>query len=129
MTARTSIERLADDAPVPKPASWPACRPPSFAYDRACAAIEAEARATATAAIKMRARAYALSPRDLDAITPGLSRAGPKVLVIALNAYRTELRRWFGFGGAIPVINLRGAMLYARLARARARRNARRRAA
>lgn len=122
---RTSIARLADDAPVPHTDSWPARRPPSPAYARACKAIEAEARATGRAVIKMRARAYALRPRDLDAIADGLFNLCPRDLVAALRQINAvgvmRGRRWFGFGGEVQAINLRGAMLYARYARAKER--------
>lgn len=47
MTARTSIERLSDDAPVPHPDSWPARRPPSPAVAAAHAAVEEAARKSA----------------------------------------------------------------------------------
>jgi hypothetical protein len=112
--------RLADDAPVPHPDSWPARNPPSVAYDATCDAVRAQAARTARRVIKERARAYALRPRDLDAISPAsLVRAITQV-------GDPEWRRWFGFGGEIPALNLRGAMLYARYARAKAHQIARR---
>jgi hypothetical protein len=43
MTARSSIERLADDTPVPHPDSWPARRPPSPATAALHTALEAQA--------------------------------------------------------------------------------------
>jgi hypothetical protein len=44
---RTSIERLADDAPVPHADSWPARQPPSPAMASAHAALEAQAKKSA----------------------------------------------------------------------------------
>jgi hypothetical protein len=79
MTHRTSIARLADDAPVAKPESWVERRPPTVhgrpflspaavaayiddtpAMLRAHAAIENEARNTAIAVMEMDARIRAL---------------------------------------------------------------------
>jgi hypothetical protein len=93
------------------------------AYRAVHAAIEAEARATARAMIKNRARAYALRPRELDAIIGGISKDTPRNLVAILSVIIgvTKIRhRHFGFGGEIPAINLRGALLYARCSRAKA---------
>jgi hypothetical protein len=88
---------------------------------RVHAAIEAEARATAAAAIKMRAHLYALHPNELNAIVAGLSYLPPQRMVQHLvNTRRFRSERWFGTGGQIPAIAIRGAMLYARYLRAKA---------
>jgi hypothetical protein len=124
MTPRPSIERLADEAPVPSATSWPVRRPPSPATAAVHAALEAQARKTARAMIKERARAYALRPRELDAIAEGLFKLFPCDLVTSLSQINAVAlirgTRWFGFGGEVPAINLRGAMLYARYSRAKA---------
>lgn len=128
MTARSSIERLAGEAPVPHVNSWPARKPPSLAYAAACRALEIEAARTARAVIKARARIYALEPRQLDAIAEGLFACSPRDLVTALKQISvvvTMRRRWVGFGGEIQAINLKGSMLYARYARAKANQIAR----
>jgi len=138
MTPRTSIARLADDAPVPRPESWVARKVPGTKWVEirkpyidespamlcAHAALEAEASATARAVIKMRARAYALLPRDLDTIAEGLFNLSPRDLVTALRQINavTFMRSNTRFGSEVLHINLRGAMLYARYLRAKARR-------
>jgi hypothetical protein len=100
---------------------------PSPARDAAYAALRAQAVRTAWCAIKDRARAYALRPRDLEAIMAGLACLTPRRAVEYLEAiHRPPDWRWFGFGGEAPAINLRGAMLYCRYARAKARQLARR---
>jgi len=141
---RTSIERLADDAPVSHPDSWPAKQPPQTeaAKDRAfgeafqartyrardaCrAALEAQAGRSARAIIKDRARAYAIKPRTLDSIAEGLFTCSPRDLVLALKAINAVAtmrgQRWMGIGGEIMAINLKGARLYARWSRRVARR-------
>jgi hypothetical protein len=128
VTHRTSIARLADDAPVPHPDSWPARNPPSVTYDTASAAFRAQAKRTVHSYIKDRAREYALRPRDLDAIAGGLSRLSPKNLIISLWPWPVQPMpmRYFGFGGEVQALNLRGAMLFARYARAKAHQIARR---
>ena len=123
MTPRHSIFDILDNSPIPAATSWPARTPPSPARTAIGAAIEAQARKTARTAIKSRARAYALRPRELDAIAKELCGLPPKHLVTAL-AYiaRNPMNRvrHFGFGGEVPAINLRAGMLYARYLRAKA---------
>jgi hypothetical protein len=99
---------------------------PKAAY----AALRAQAARTGHRVIKDCARAYARKPRELDAIRPGLFLLPPRRLVEALDVISFPPDwRWFGFGGEVPALNLRGAMLYSRYARAKARQNARRAAA
>lgn len=98
----------------------------SPARDAVHAAIIAQAGRTSRAMIKQRARAYTLRPRELDSLEDGLSSLCPRVLVWTLAIASTAMsalppRRHFGFGGEVPAICLRGAMLYARFARAKAR--------
>jgi hypothetical protein len=106
-------------------------RKPSPARDAAYAALREQAKRSARREIKDCARAYALRPRHLDAIAKGLSGCTPLALVFELaeRLIAPLPNRYFGFGGEHPAINLRGAMLYARYARAKARQLARRAAA
>ena len=151
MTPRSSISRLADCAPAASPESWAGRKAPRTSSQRsyqsaelvesqhpapcidttpamnaAHAAIEAWARRTAIRAIKYRAHLYALHPRELDAIADGLSGVTPRELVASLRSI--SLLIWadlcpkrIGFGAEVPAINLRGASLYARYLRAKAR--------
>jgi hypothetical protein len=96
--------------------------PPSLARAAVSADMKAQVAITVRALIKDIARDYSRDPRSLDTIAHGLSDFPPKHLVTAL-AYliRTQAaRRHMGFGGEVPAINLRGAMLYARYSRAKA---------
>jgi hypothetical protein len=103
---------------------------PSPARDAAYAALAAQAARTARRAIKDCARAYARAPQYLDAIVSGLSMVSPRRAVECLELlHRPPAWRFFGFGGEHPALNVRGALLYARYARAKARHNARRAAA
>lgn len=102
----------------------PIGRAPSPAMDRAVAKITEAAKRAAIVAIKDRARAYAMQPRHLDAILEGLSSFSPNPMVqilaiIRRNSYTfgPQQQRHVGFGGEVPAINLRGAMLYARWSR------------
>ena len=102
---------------------------PSPAMARAVARITEAAKRAAVIAIKDRARAYAQQPRHLDAIIEGLSSFSPKPMVQILSIIRRnsytfgpQKYRHVGFGGEVPAINLRGAMLYARYSRAIANR-------
>jgi hypothetical protein len=71
--------------------------------------------------IKRRARDYARSPRDLDALIPTLSKFSPKGMLIAFRSLPPNPpARWTGFGGEVVFINRQGAILYARLLRAKA---------
>jgi hypothetical protein len=102
----------------------------SPAREAAYAALRAQAVRSARDTIKDLVHEYALHPRYLDAIRVGLSDLTPGQLVRALeHICRPPDWRWFGFGGEIPALNLRGAMLYARFARAKAHQLARRAAA
>jgi hypothetical protein len=116
-----SIARLADDAPVPHADSWPSPsrQPPSLARAGISADMKAQVAITVRDMIKDLARDYARQPRTLDTIADGLFGLPPKHLVTAI-AYliRTQAaRRYFGFGGAIPAINLKAGLLYARWTR------------
>jgi hypothetical protein len=116
-----SIARLADGAPVPHADSWPSPsrQPPSLARAGISADMKAQVAITVRDLIKDIARDYARQPRTLDTIADGLFGLPPHHLVTAI-AYlaRTQAPyRHMGFGGEIPAINLKGAMLYARHAR------------
>jgi hypothetical protein len=65
---------------------------PSPARDAAYAALRAQAQRTASREIKDRARFYALHPRDLELIIPGLATLTPKRMVQILEAL-VRLRR------------------------------------
>jgi hypothetical protein len=93
----------------------------SNAMQSAILAIEAQARRSVAREIKCGARRYALAPSSLETIHPGLSLAAPRGLVTRIrflisNEIATP-RRNFGFGGYMPLLCLRSAMLYARYAR------------
>ena len=126
---RTSIERLADDAPVSHPDSWPARKPPSIAYDIACAALEEQAKTTARTIINERARTYRDAPWKLESIAYGLVALRPADLVKSLRRILGIMcmssRRYAGLGGDSSAINLSGALLYARYRRAKAHKIAR----
>jgi hypothetical protein len=102
----------------------------SSAREAASAALREQAQRTARREIKACAQAYALKPRDLEAIMPGLACLSLQRTVEFLQMiHRPPDWRFFGFGGEVPALNIRGAMLYARHARAKARQIARRSAA
>ena len=90
------------------------------AMSAAHTALKAQARRTALAVIKDRARRYAVAQCSLDAIVEGLSMLNPRGMVTALKNIRLRPTRFSGFGGEVPAINLRAAMLYARYLRAKA---------
>ena len=93
--------------------------------DEIYADLKAQAPKTVNELIKIAARRYMLAPSLLDNLCAGLSYLSPKAMVDAtksLFAYELKYRprRWFGFGGEIPVINRKAACIYARLLRAQA---------
>ncbi|MCL2385408.1 MAG: hypothetical protein FWC84_06225 [Alphaproteobacteria bacterium] len=98
---------------VPSPASTP--------QDKLQAELYLTARRIAFELIKRRARAYAEHPLTLEVLCPGLAVASPEVMaVIARQLIETESRsprRWFGFGGEIPLINAKAVALLARVRR------------
>lgn len=83
------------------------------AYD----AIEAQAALTARALIEASASNFALHPTLLDNIEPGLSGLSPRRMAARIaKLLADELaapRRYMGFGGEVPLVNLKGAALYA----------------
>jgi hypothetical protein len=89
------------------------------------AALRAQARQTAAGLIKYRARAYARRPMALESVCSGLSAATPEVVIAVakqlIAAEREAPRRWFGFGGEVPVLNAKALLLLGRVHR-RARR-------
>jgi hypothetical protein len=94
------------------------------------AELREQAKRSARREIKYLAHEYALHPRYLDAIRVGLSDLSPRQLVWAMQriCFPPDWR-FFGFGGELPALNLRGAMLYSRYARAKANQLARRKVA
>jgi hypothetical protein len=96
------------------------------------AALRAQATRTAIDLIKDRARAYVKRPMSLENVIPGLSAAAPETIIavakhlIALE--RNAPRRWFGFGGEVPIFNAKAILLSARTLRRGKRRRARKRA-
>jgi len=89
------------------------------------AAFSAQATRTIAFLVKQRARAYAKHPMTLETISPGLGAAGPETMIaLAKLLIETETRtprRWFGFGGEIPVLNAKAVLLFARTRRRAAR--------
>lgn len=108
MTARPSIARLADCAPT--------------ARDRASADLQARARAAVTQIINDRARWFTVDPRRLDVLEttpfqPPLSSLLPRQLryriAVLIGEEIAKPRRLMGLGGEVPLINLKGAAIYA----------------
>ncbi len=89
------------------------------------AAFHAQAVRTAAFLVKQRARAYAKRPMTLDTISPGLAAAAPETLAgMAKHLIEREKeapRRWFGFGGEVPILNAKAVLLFARARRRVAR--------
>jgi hypothetical protein len=96
------------------------------------AALRAQATRTAVDLIKDRARAYAKRPMTLENIFPGLSAAAPETIIAVakhlIAAESNAPRRWFGFGGEVPILNAKAVLLSARALRRDERRRARPRA-
>ena len=84
-------------------------------------ALYAQARSSAVCLVKQRARAYAKRPLTLENVCPGLAAAAPEtMLAMAKHLFETERqtpRRWFGFGGEVPILNAKAVMLLARTRR------------
>ena len=78
------------------------------------AALRAQARRTAVFLIKDRARAYARRPMTLETISPGLAAAAPDTMVAVakhlIETARQAPRRWFGFGGEVPILNAKAVL-------------------
>ena len=89
------------------------------------AAFRAQATHTVAFLVKHRARAYAKRPMTLETISPGLAVAAPETMV-AMAKQLIEMesqapRRWFGFGGEVPILNAKAVLLFARARRRAAR--------
>lgn len=84
-------------------------------------AIARGARVTIVGAVKRRARDFLRRPYELETIAPGLSQVEPAELAAEVETViRHQVsvrRRWSGFGGETPAINLRAARLAARVLR------------
>jgi hypothetical protein len=85
------------------------------------AALRAQAARTAVDLIKERARAYAKHPITLENVFPGLSAAAPETIIAMakhlIAAERNAPRRWFGFGGEVPILNAKAVLLSGRALR------------
>jgi hypothetical protein len=105
-------------------------RPPARADIEA--ALRKQAARTAVDLIKERARAYAKCPMTLENVFSGLSAAAPKAIIAVakhlIAAERNAPRRWFGFGGELPILNAKAILLCARALRRDEGRRARNRA-
>ena len=89
------------------------------------AALHAQAKRTAISLVKLRARAYARRPLTLENSLPGLTTAEPETMIAfakqLIEAERGKPRRWFGFGGEVPLLNAKAVLLLARARRRAAR--------
>lgn len=96
------------------------------------AALRAQAKRTAVVLIKDRARAYAKRPMLLENVSPGLSAEAPETIIAVakhlITIEKNSPRRWFGFGGEVPILNAKAILLTARAFRRDKRRRARKRA-
>jgi hypothetical protein len=94
-------------------------RPPARADIEA--AFRKQAARTAVDLIKERARAYAKCPMTLENVFSGLSAAAPEAIIAVakhlIAAERNAPRRWFGFGGELPILNAKAILLSARALR------------
>lgn len=82
-------------------------------------AMEERARIGVTVIIKRAARDFIRHPAALNAVAGGLQFLSPSGMITRLRQAAPQRQRWTGFGGEVPVINYRAAMLCARLQRAR----------
>jgi hypothetical protein len=68
----------------------------------------------------------------LENVFPGLSAAAPGTIIAVakhlIAAERNAPRRWFGFGGEVPILNAKAVLLSARALRRDEGRRARKRA-
>ncbi|HUB65772.1 MAG TPA: hypothetical protein VL996_15215 [Methylocella sp.] len=98
---------------------------PSPAQFHAEAAFRAQALRTVIHLVKHRARAYAKRPMSLEMVAPGLAAAAPETMAaVAKQLIEKETmapRRWFGFGGEVPILNAKAVLLLARARRRAAR--------
>ena len=79
------------------------------------AMLDEQARACVIREVKRVARRYALAPRFLDAIEPGLSQLYPRMLAARTkHLFQDACGRRFSYRSMHNVINLRSAMLYGR---------------
>ena len=105
-------------------------RPPASANVEA--ALRAQATRTIVGLIKDLARAYLMRPMRLENVFPGLSAAAPETIIAVakhlIAAEKNAPRRWFGFGGEVPILNAKAVLLSARALRRNEGRRARKRA-
>ena len=96
------------------------------------AVLRVQATRTVVDLIKDRARDYAKRPITLENVSQGLSAAAPETKIAVakhlIAAERNAPRRWFGFGGEVPILNAKAVLLCARALRRDEGRRARKRA-
>lgn len=89
-------------------------------------AVAAAARRAAAHLVKAQARRFVRRPLALERLHPGLAAASPPTIIAVaehlIERERTMPRRWLGFGGEVPLVNLRAARLLGRVLRRRDRR-------
>ncbi len=83
--------------------------------------IGSTARRAVVATIKARARAYACNPMRLEIISEGLSNASADTMIAVADyliaTAQAQSRRWWGLGGEVPLLNLKGVKLLGRILR------------
>ena len=92
---------------------------PARANDEAV--LRVQATRTVVDLIKDRARDYAKRPITLENVSQGLSAAAPETIIAVakhlIAVERNAPRRWFGFGGELPILNAKAILLSARALR------------
>lgn len=83
--------------------------------------LESAARRAVAATVKARARAYARNPMRLETIFEGLSSASADTLIAVashlIDVAQAQKTRWWGLGGEVPLLNLKGVKLLGRILR------------
>ena len=96
-------------------------QPIATAEDHALEALRAQARRSVAHQTKRLAHEFARRPMRLERLYPGLAAAKPATLIAIaehlLEKQRRAPQRWFGFGGEVPALNAKAALLYGRALR------------
>lgn len=99
---------------------------PSGAQAAMLERLRRQARRSTIHLLKGRARDFIHRPSQLENLYPGLAAAAPDTLIAVaehlLAAALEDPRRWFGFGGEVPMVNAKAALLLGRTLRRAARR-------
>ncbi len=86
-------------------------------YLATCDVLVQQAKKTVEALIDARAGKFAQCPSQLDLIEPKLSALSPRKMrariIELIDIELSAPRRWVGFGGEIPLMNLNAAERYA----------------